>query len=512
MLMRIEQKFNQIAQQYPQLDFILESQKKANFQEIAEKSAQVAGYLTKQGIKSGDRIALYCQNSMEFVICYFAILKADATVVPLHLLLKEPALAVILKDAEITGFIYQIDFEQTVQQLIKPTPLLKSLICIGQPHLKSAVALNTLYNTHFSLPYKTTNNLAVILYTSATEGYPKGAMLSHRNLLSNCQSVYQALQLQPAQDRLMVVLPLFHAFAATVGMLTPALYGLTLIPLKKFDLTELSKAIEQHKATIFMGVPSMYHALLRFPPKNRSQWRSIRFCVSGGAALPAKIWQQFEQQFKIPLLEGDGPTECSPVTTVNPLNGIRKAHSIGLPVPNVEIQIFNSQGVVLKQGETGEICVRGENVTQGYWRMPKETQQSFFADWFRTGDLGYIDSAGYIFIIDRLKEMIIVNGLNIYPRLIEQVLLQHTEIKEAAVIAESHPSHGEIPIAYLVKKDPIKILQSNKIRKWCRSYLGHHEIPRKIIFIAELPKNKQGQVIKRILNKQGELERGIISE
>jgi long-chain acyl-CoA synthetase len=267
--------------------------------------------------------------------------------------------------------------------------------------------------------------LAAILYTSGTTGRPKGAMLTHRNLLSNTRSVTTALQLHPGRDRLLLVLPMFHSFAATVGMLTPLLHGLAFAPLPRFEPTLVSATIERVGATIFLGVPSMYNLLLRLGDEQVAQWRSIRFCVSGGAAMPVEVMRRFEARFGVPVLEGDGPTECSPVTCVNPLEGVRKPASVGLPVPEVAIAIFDEGGGRLPCGKIGEICVHGPNVMKGYWGLPDATAESFFGAWLRTGDLGYLDGDGYLFIVDRKKDMIIVNGMNVYPRVVEEVLHRH---------------------------------------------------------------------------------------
>jgi long-chain acyl-CoA synthetase len=352
-------------------------------------------------------------------------------------------------------------------------------------------------------------DLAAILYTSGTTGHPKGAMLSHDNLVSNTRSVRAALQLRAGEDRLLVVLPMFHSFAATVGLLTPALHGLSMVPVIRFDPGLVSESIGLTGATVFLGVPSMYNLILRLGEEQARHWHRIRFGVAGGAAMPVELLKKFEQRFGFPIVEGDGPTECSPVTCVNPLDGERKPGSVGLPVPDVEFAIMDDAGNALPDGEIGEICVRGPNVMQGYWNLPEATAETFFDDWLRTGDLGYLDADGYIFMVDRKKDMVIVNGMNVYPRMVEEVLYQHPGILEAAVVGEPHPSHGEIVVAHVVAREGFD-LDDHELKTFCREQLGQHQMPRRFVVHESLPKNATGKILKRELRRAGEVERGII--
>ena len=208
------------------------------------------------------------------------------------------------------------------------------------------------------------------------------------------------------------------------------------------------------------------------------------------------------------IYEGDGPTECAPVTCVNPIGGRRKPGSVGLPVPGVAMKIVDDTGQELPHGQVGEICVKGPNVMKGYWNRPAETRESFFGDWFRTGDLGTEDGDGYFCIVDRIKDMLIVNGMNVYPRVIEDCLREHSEIREVAVVGEPHRLHGEIPVVYVVRTEGSE-LTAEQIKSFCRERLGRHEVPRRVFFRPELPKNPTGKILKRELRKQGEIERGI---
>jgi len=483
------------------------------FAALDRASDGVAAGLAGRGVEPGDRISLYCPNAPEFVAAYLGILKAGATVVPINLMLNPKEIAFILSDAGAKGFCYHQALAEAAEQARGLAPELGLSIRIGNSD-GTDPSLDALMATPGDPPTLTSDadqHLAVILYTSGTTGRPKGAMLSHTNLLVNTASIRQALNLEPGHDRLLVVLPLFHAFAATVGMLTPLLHGLGLVIVGQFDPKSVSAAIAEHGATIFLGVPSMYNLLLRVDDQARNQWASVRFCVSGGAAMPQALMASFEERFGIPILEGDGPTECAPVTCVNPLAGPRKPGSVGLPIPNVEMRIAGPDGTWLADGEHGEVCVRGANIMQGYWGLEAQTRESFFGDWFRTGDLGYRDTDGYFFLVDRIKDLIISNGMNVYPRMIEEVLYQHPDIADAAVVGEPHQLHGEIPIAFVVPKPGAQV-DPAYLREWCKEHLGRHEIPRRIDLREDLPRNAAGKILKRELRRHGELERGVDSQ
>jgi len=470
----------------------------------------LAARLMDRDVQPCDRIGLYCPNDPQFVVAYLGILKAGATVVPINLMLNAKEIAFILEDAGAKGVIYHAALADAAGQAKRLVAGLRFSVCIGDangadPRLDDLVASS---GKPPSLAIDAGEQLAAILYTSGTTGRPKGAMLTHGNLMANTASIAQALELTPRRDRMLVVLPMFHAFAATVGMLSPLVQGLSLVIVERFDPRLVSRAIAEHGATVFLGVPSMYSLLLRVDDEACGQWASVRFCVSGGAAMPQAVMAAFEERFGVPVLEGDGPTECSPVTCVNPPAGPRKAGSVGLPLPGVEMRVAGPDGAWLADDEHGEVCVRGPNVMQGYWGLEDQTRKSFFGAWFRTGDLGYRDADGYFFLVDRIKDLIIVNGMNVYPRMIEEALYLHPDVAEVAVIGEDHRLHGEIPVAFVVPKPDVQP-DTASLRDWCKEHLGRHEIPRRIELRESLPRNAAGKILKRELRRQGELERGI---
>ena len=510
----IPEALNQAVTRYGDQPAILFADRTVSLAEVDAAADRVAAALAARGVVKGDRVALYCINTDSFAFAYLGIQKAGAVVVPVNLLFNPREIDYILNDAGVKGLIYHAAMAESVKSFAPQIRSLQFACCIGgEPATARHEHFDDWLAGQGSVPavsFDTAEDLAAILYTSGTTGHPKGAMLTHRNLVSNTRSVASALQLEPGRDRLLVVLPMFHSFAATVGLLTPLLHGLALAPVPKFEPGLVSDVIGAVGATVFLGVPSMYNVILRLPEEQSAKWRTVRFGVSGGAAMPVELMRRFEARFGFPILEGDGPTECSPVTCVNPLDGERKPASVGLPVPDVAMAIFDDAGARLPTGGIGEICVRGPNVMKGYWHLPEATAETFFGDWVRTGDLGYIDADGYVFMVDRKKDMIIVNGMNVYPRMVEEVLFQHPDVLEAAVVGEPHESHGEIPVAHVVLREGAT-LDAAAVRAWCREHLGRHEVPRKVVLRESLPKNATGKVLKRELRKEGELERGVDS-
>lgn len=472
------------------------------------KTEALAAGLAEAGVGHGDRVGLLCPNCPEFALAYVAIIKAGAVVVPLNLLLNPREMAFILRDAGVVGLFAHADFSDVANGLSADLPELSLSVHIDGARWNDWLAGR---GQGPRIDHDPERDLAAILYTSGTTGQPKGAMLTHRNLLANTDSVRQALGWCAGQDVALVVLPMFHAFAATVGMLTPLTSGCCFIPVPKFAPDPVARAIADGHATIFLGVPSMFSLLLKLDDASVPLLRSLRFCVSGGAALPVEVLTRFVGRFGVPVHEGDGPTECSPVTCVNPIGGIVKPGTVGPPIPGVEMRIVDEAGAELPDGEVGEIAVRGASVFKGYWGQPEATAEVFRADWFLTGDLGTRDADGYFSIVDRKKDLIIVNGMNVYPRVIEEVLYRYPPIREAAVVGEPHPLHGEIPVAFVALHEPDSVTPA-AIRAWCREHLGRHEVPRVVTLVPQLPRNAAGKILKRELRRHGEYERGVVPE
>ena len=346
-------------------------------------------------------------------------------------------------------------------------------------------------------PHVNESHLAVIIYTSGTTGRPKGAMLSHGNLLHNVESCRIVLR-TVASDRFGVLLPLFHSYMLTVGLLLPLLVGGSLVLVKSLHpVRNVLQEILQRRATVLPAIPQFYRSMVNAPIQPPLP---LRICISGAAPLPAQVLLEFEAKFHIPLIEGYGLSEASPVVTKNPLDSTRKPGSIGLPIPNVEVSIQDDAGRELGPRDIGEVCVRGGNVMLGYWQQPAETAKVMRNGWLLTGDIGYRDEQGYYFITDRKKDMLLVNGINVYPREIEEVLYQFPGIKEAAVIGVPDSRRGEQPIAYVA---PIEgaMLEEKALQHFVRRKLADYKVPRKVLVMPALPRNATGKILKTALRE-----------
>jgi long-chain acyl-CoA synthetase len=340
-------------------------------------------------------------------------------------------------------------------------------------------------------------DLAAMLYTSGTTGHPKGAMLTHGNFLHNVASCVEVLKVQE-DERVIVALPQFHSFMFTVGTLLPMLCGGGILLLKTLHpFKQVLEDIARHRGTILPAVPSFYRALLTVPEFGKLP---LRLCVSGGAPLPVEVFNEFTRRFPFPLREGYGPTESSPVATVNPIYGVNKPGSIGKPIPNVELSIRDEAGKELPVGAIGEICIRGGNVMRGYWNQPEETAKVLRDGWLYTGDVGYRDADGYYFITDRKKDMLLVNGINVYPREIEEIIYQFPGVKEAAVVGMPDPRKGEQPLAFV---SPVEgqVLDERALLQFVRGKLADYKVPKRVIFMPVLPRNTTGKILKTTLRQ-----------
>jgi long-chain acyl-CoA synthetase len=340
------------------------------------------------------------------------------------------------------------------------------------------------------------DDLAVILYTSGTTGDPKGAMLTHLNLGSNADACTQLFELTH-EDRIITALPIFHVFCMTVCMNAAITSGATMLLLPKFSPSEVIKTIREEKATLFVGVPTMYNFLLQIPNATEKDFQTIRGCISGGAPMPVALLYKFEKRYQVKIMEGYGLSEASPVTAFNPMNGIRKPGSIGVDIPYVTNKVVDPNGLEVPRGEVGELIVKGPNVMKGYLGMPEMTQMTLRDGWLYTGDMARMDEEGYLYIVDRKKDMILVGGYNVYPREVEEEIYQHSAIVEAAVIGVPDEAYGEVVKAFVVSKVPE--LTEEDIIQFCEGKLAKYKIPRSVIFVDELPKNTTGKILRRAL-------------
>jgi long-chain acyl-CoA synthetase len=473
---------------------------KYTYSELRSRSLFVAGILRHQfNVSPGDRVALWLKNCPEFIPALFGILQTGAVVVPINNFLKPDEVGYILNDAGIDTIITDSELSAHFQVLKTKRSALRLMnaenILASFPIPPGGVRFET---ELLKNPMRQESDLAVLIYTSGTTGRPKGAMLSHGNLLHNVNSCRLCLQTVD-EDRFAVLLPMFHSYMLTVGILLPLLVGGSIVIVKSLHpARNVIQEIFAKRPTILPAFPQFYRSLVNAELPGKLP---LRICISGSAPLPEQVLREFESRFQIPLIEGYGLSEASPVVAKNPLDGTHKAGSIGLPIPNVEMSVQDDDGSLLGAGIVGEICVRGGNVMLGYWNQIEETAKAFRNGWLLTGDLGCRDEDGYYYITDRKKDMLLVNGNNVYPREIEEVIYQFPNVKEAAVIGQPDARRGEQPVAFVVPNEGAT-LDGEALLKFVREKLADYKVPRQVIVSPALPRNATGKVLKTELRKQ----------
>lgn len=344
-------------------------------------------------------------------------------------------------------------------------------------------------------------SVALIIYTSGTTGKPKGALLTHGNIASNVSSCIRALE-ETSNDRLTLLLPMFHSFMLTVCIFTPLSMGAGIVLIKSLHPFKAAmREMVMNRATIFVGIPQIFQALAQAKIPFWLHWvLKLRMAVSGAAPLPRETLDAFERKMRFPLLEGYGLSEASPVVSFNPYHGVRKAGSVGLPLPDIEVKIFDDHDQELPAEQVGEIVVRGPNVMQGYYNHPDETAAALRNGCLHTGDMGKKDADGYIYIVDRRKEMFLVRGMNVYPREIEEVLYQFPNVREAAVVARPDEKRGEASVAFVCPVEGAT-LQADDILRFCRERLADYKLPKEIRIVESLPHTATGKIAKMELKK-----------
>lgn len=466
--------------------------KKITYTEMEIQVQKFAGYLRSCGVKDGAKVALLSPNSPDFIFAYWGITRARGVVVPINLMFTPEEIGYVLHNsgAEI----------MLVHPLIAEKFSTHMLLGLG---VKQVIVLDeeTREMIEGSKPLLAEDGgeeaLAAILYTSGTTGKPKGAMLTHNNLVSDIISLVRSTVITP-YDNFLCVLPMFHSFAWTVCVLLPLYCGAKTVVLGSFHPNETLNTIVNEKITFLLAVPPMFGILLR--KAKRGQFKHIYVAVSGGAPLPKEIYYAFSKKFPINVVEGYGLTEAGPVVSINPVEGIKKAGSIGKALPDVEVIVGDEQGNEVPRGEIGEILVKGKNVMQGYYNDEQATAAVFTNGWLRTGDMAYMDEDGYIFIVDRKKDLIIVSGFNVYPREIEVLLYGHPKIEEAAVIGIPDDTRGEAPKAFIVLKEGEE-MDKKEVLEFLKPQLAQFKLPREIAFADSLPKNATGKILKKVLKE-----------
>ena len=503
--------------------------KRLSYAEIGALSDRAAKGLRALGVGEGVKVGLLLPNTPTFVIFYFGVLKAGGTVVNFNPLYSLDEIEFQIRDSD-TKIMVTLDlallFDKVEAMLVRGAlekavvanfaGLLPSLKQIGlkftgrvkrarigaSPAKRLVVREKDLLDNdgRYQRPVITPDAIAVLQYTGGTTGTPKGAMLTHANIATNVAQV-KKWRPRPADkiDRVLGVLPLFHVFAMTTVMNFGIASGMEVILLPKFELIPTLKLIGRLRPTMMPGVPTLFNAMLRHPRIKRFDLTSLEFCISGGAALPIEVKRGFEKLTGCNLVEGYGLSETSPVATCNPLDSTKEG-SIGLPLPGTEISIrsLDDPAKEVARGEAGEICIAGPQVMTGYWKKPGETETAFVGRFFRTGDVGYMDEEGFVFIVDRIKDMINAAGFKVYPRRIEDALYEHSAVAECCVVGIPDDYRGEAPKAFVRLKEGKKA-SAAELMAFLRPKLSKLEIPAVIEFRAELPKTMIGKLSKKDL-------------
>ena len=458
------------------------------YDQFHRAASAIAGWLGDRRLAPGERVGLVLPNVPGFPLLFYGALLAGAVVVPMNPLLKQREIEYYLDDSG-ARFLFAFDaVVDDAQAAAKAVGI--EAVSVGPLGLDVAGAEAT------TAAPRADDDTAVILYTSGTTGKPKGAELTHANLRTNAAvTATTLLRLQP-DDVVMGCLPLFHVFGLTCGLNASVLAGacLTLIP--RFDGAKALEVIQRDRVTVFEGVPTMYSAMLNHPERQRFDVASLRTCVSGGAAMPVEVMRAFEDAFGCIVLEGYGLSETSPVACFNHPDRERKPGSIGQPVAGVEMRVVDDTGADVAHGDVGEIVVRGANVMKGYWRMEQATNETIPDGWLRTGDLAKQDADGYYFIVDRKKDLIIRGGYNVYPREIEEVLYEHPDVIEAAVIGIPHPELGE-EVGAAITLAPSASATADTVREFVKQRVAAYKYPRHVWVVSELPKGPTGKILRR---------------
>ena len=472
-----------------------------SYAQLDALSDRVSASLLAAGVAPGDSVGLQLPNIPQFVIAYFGILKAGGVVVPMNVLLKAPEIEFQLRDSGARTLITFVGFLDEAAQAADSAGVSR-LYVVAAPGSPATVgvAFEALLAGEQPLPQLALRNPvdpAVIIYTSGTTGTPKGAVLSHFTLYTNADIPGRLFAFSD-DDVVVVALPLFHIFGLSSVMNTCILLGGTMSLVPRFDPSAVLELIERDRATIFEGVPTMYFGLLQAPDLDRYDLSSLRIGISGGAPIPAEVIDSFERRFGITILEGYGLSETASTTTFNVSADDRRVYSVGKPIWGVQVQIWDLEGQSLAAGsdQIGEIVVRGSNVMNGYHNNPEATAQAFAGGWFHTGDLGYFDEDGYLFIVDRIKELIIRGGYNVYPREVEEALYAHPAVAEAAVIGVSDLRLGEEVHAVVAVKDGESVTEAELI-EFVKQRVAAYKYPRTIEFRASLPKSATGKILKK---------------
>ncbi len=474
---------------------------KITYGDILEQADKLAVYLIEQGVRENDKVALFLRNCPEFVYAIFAVAKIGAILVPVNTFLKEEELDYILQNSQ-SNYVIASEVYQNVMKKSQASTLCKGILWEtereGFRYGKHPVHTKE----HFEPVQKDLDDIAVFIYTSGTTGKPKGAMLSYRNILSNTESGRRTINVKP-RDRAIVFLPMFHSFTFSIGVMLPLYVGASIVIIKSLQpFSNIFKQMLTKRVTIFFGIPDVYNAIAKAKLPWYFMWfNAVRAFISGAAPLQPKTLDAMAKKFKrATLLEGYGLSEASPAVSMNTFKK-QKVGSVGTALYGYEIKAVDEEMDELPRGGIGDIIVRGDNVMQGYFNLPEATRETIVNGWLLTGDVGYMDDEGFLFIVDRKKDLIISKGINIYPREIEEVIDGFEGVGMSAVVGIPDEKSGEVPVAYIEPEEGVKHIDERILKEYMKEHLANYKIPKQIHIIEALPKNATGKVLKRQLKK-----------
>lgn len=464
---------------------------KTTFADIDREADRVAGALARDGIGPGDRVAIGMHNCPEFVYAYFGILRAGAAVVPLNIMLTAAETTAILRDAGARAVLTADPFAAVVKEAAEDAETITRVF--------SAEAWRELGDAEPPDVAVGGDDLAVLAYTSGTTGEPKGVMLSHDNLLAN---LHQQMAIPEAHvtedDVLFLALPLFHIFGLNVTLGLLVMNGASGLLMERFEPVPALRALVEHKVSVLFGAPTMYAAWTSVPGADQYDLSRVRLAVSGAAPLGPDVLRAFYDLFSVRVYEGYGLTETAPTLWSNRMTGKPRPGSVGKPLPDVEFRLIDETGNDVELGDPGEVVVKGPNVFKGYWNRPEETEKAFIDGWFRTGDVGVLDEEGYLYLVDRKRDLIIVSGFNVFPSEVENALLLNPKVAEAAVVGVPHAYTGETVKAYVVLEPGEEATEAELVAD-VQTRLARFKCPSTIAIVEELPHLVTGKVLRRAL-------------
>jgi long-chain acyl-CoA synthetase len=520
----------EVVGKYPHHVALIFQGQEITYQELGKWVTHLASALAHLGVKKGERIAIMLPNCPQYVVAYYAILKNGGIVVNVNPMYVERELEFQLKDAGVESILALRDFYPRLEAVRE---------AVGLKRIILTSLLDTVPQTPRDIPRKggtppiyeyadllargkhlpwdpievKGDEAAVLQYTGGTTGFSKGAILTHRNLVTNViKCVNWNRGAERGKERMLAVIPFFHVYGMTVAMNEAIYLAAAIILLPRFNVDDTLEVIHRYRPTRFPGVPTMYIALLNHPRLQQYNLASIKVCSSGSAPMPIEALRRFEELTGGKISEGYGLTEASPVTHSNPFTGKRKVGSIGLPRPDTDAKIVDLEtgAKELPPGKEGELCIRGPQVMQGYWKRPAETEATLRKGWLHTGDIARMDEEGYFYIVDRKKDMILCGGFNVYPREVEEVLYEYPKIQETCAVGVPDSYRGETVKVFVVLKQG-ESASSEEIVDFCRQKLARYKVPTIVEFRTELPKSHVGKILRKILREEEERKKGLPS-